>query len=231
MPGAIPLGNALMGSIEAAPTAAKAYTNRDIAPGASSCTQTTGDGCLRAESRRSIGTASFVDLPANLYSLRPSDIPVGWNGYLVRLNSFSDSVTAESGVGSAAPTATMTGSPTISYWNGAGYSSMALTPGAAAALPVAGVSINDPSFPGNPLTIDISADLSTGGTVLSDPDVGSCGSPCTRTTASAQSASPIVGDITYRVTYGAQTLADLNIHVDFGALIAQASYKAAPSAG
>jgi prepilin-type N-terminal cleavage/methylation domain-containing protein len=232
--GAIPMGNALLGSIGAAPTAAKSFTNRDAASGSSSCLQTTGDGCLRAESRRSIGTVSLVGLPANLASLRPSDIPSGWNSYLLRVSSFSDTVSAESGVGSAAPTATMptgAGAPTISYWNGAGYSTTTIAPGPAVAVPVASVNINDAGFPGGALSIQITAGVSTGGTVKSDPDGGSCAVPCIRTSSSARSASPIVGDITYKITHNGVTLADLTVHVDLGTLLAQTSYKAAPGAG
>jgi hypothetical protein len=232
--GAVPMGNALLGSMAAAPTAAKVFTNRDTAPGSSSCTQAAGDGCLRSEARRSIGTVTLVDLPANLASLRPADIPAGWSNYLLRASSFSDTVSAESGVGSAAPTATMpTGgsAPTISYWNGAGYTSMTLAPGPAVAVPVASVNINDPGFPGGALTIQITADISTGGTVKSDPDGGSCAVPCVRTSASAQSASPIAGDITYKITHNGVTLADLIVHVDLGSLLAQTTYKAAPGAG
>jgi hypothetical protein len=232
--GPIPMGNSLLGSIGAAPTAAKTFSNRDAAPGSSSCTQATGDGCLRAEAKRSIGTVTMVGLPANLASLRPSDIPAGWNNYLLRVSSFSDTVSAESGVGSAAPTVTMPiggSAPTISYWNGAGYTSMTLAPGAAVDVPVASVNINDAGFPGGALTIQITADVSTGGSVKSDPDGGSCAVPCIRTSASAQSSSPIVGDITYKITHNGVTLADLTIHVDLGALLAQTSYKAAPSAG
>jgi prepilin-type N-terminal cleavage/methylation domain-containing protein len=232
--GPIPMGNALLGSIGTAPTAARTFANLDTAPGSSSCTQTTGDGCERAEARRSIGTTTLAGLPANLASLRPADIPSGWSGYLLRMSSFSDSVSAESGVGSAAPTAAIpiSGSaPTISYWNGAGYSTATLAPGAAVDLPVTSVNINDAGFPGGALTIQITADVSTGGTVKSDPDGGSCAVPCVRTSASAQSASPLVGDITYKITHNGVTLADLIIHVDLGALLAQTSYKAAPSAG
>lgn len=232
--GPIPMGNALLGSIAAAPSAARSFTSLDTAPGSSACTQTTGDGCVRSEARRSIGTATLVNLPANLASLRPTDIPSGWNGYLLRASSFSDIVSAESGIGSAAPTATMpTGgsAPTISYWNGAGYSTMSLAAGAAVDVPVASVNINDAGFPGGALSIQISADVSTGGTVKSDPDGGSCAVPCVRTSASAQSASPIVGDITYKIIHNGVTLADLTIHVDLGTLLAQTSYKAAPGAG
>ena len=104
--GAIPMGNALFGSIAAAPSAAKSFTSLDTAAGASACTQATGDGCVRSEVRRSIGTVTLVNLPANLASLRPADTPSGWNGYLLRASNFSDIVSAESGVGSTAPTAT-----------------------------------------------------------------------------------------------------------------------------
>ena len=227
--GAIPMGNALLGSIAAAPSAAKSFANLDTP--ACSGSPTTGDGCVRSKASRSIGTVTLVNLPANLASLRPADIPSGWNGYLLRASSFSDTVSAESGVGSAAPTVTIpiSGSaPTISYWNGAGYSTTTIAPGAAVAVPVASVNINDAGFPGGALTIQITAAISTGGTVKTDP--GNCGT-CTRTSASAQSASPIVGDITYTITHNGVTLANLTIHVDLGTLLAQTSYKAAPGAG
>jgi hypothetical protein len=96
---------------------------------------------------------------------------------------------------------------------------------------VASVNINDPGFPGGTLTIDITANVSTGGTVKSDPDGGSCAVPCVRTSASAQSASPIAGDINYKITHNGVTLADLTVHVDLGTLLAQTTYKAAPGAG
>ena len=98
-------------------------------------------------------------------------------------------------------------------------------------VPVASVNINDPGFPGGALTIQITADISTGGTVKSDPDGGSCAVPCVRTSASAQSASPIAGDITYKITHNGVTLADLIVHVALGSLLAQTTYKAAPGAG
>ena len=222
--GAIPMGNALLGSIAAAPSAAKSFANLDTP--ACSGSPTTGDGCVRSKASRSIGTVTLVNLPANLASLRPADIPSGWNGYLVRASSFSDTVSAESGVLSAVPTVST--ASTISYWNGAGYSPMTLAAGAAVAVPVASVNINDAGFPGGALTSQISADVSTGGTVKTDP--ANCGT-CTRTSASAQSASPVVGDITYKIIHNGVTLADLTIHVDLGTLLAQTSYKAAPGAG
>ena len=108
---------------------------------------------------------------------------------------------------------------------------MTVAAGAAVDVPVANVNINDAGFPGGAMSIQISADVSTGGTVKSDPDGGSCAVPCVRTSASAQSASPIVGDITYKIVHNGVTLADLTIHVDLGTLLAQTSYKAAPGAG
>ena len=93
--------------------------------------------------------------------------------------------------------------PTISYWNGAGYSTDDARAGCAAVdLPVASVNINDPGFPGGPLTIDITADrLDRRNREERSRRRELCGARASAPSASAQSASPIVGDITYKITH------------------------------
>ena len=120
------------GSIAAVPSAAKSFTNLDTAAGASSCTQATGDGCMWT--RSALDRHGHPGQPPRQPGIASPrwTLPAGPNGYLLRASSFSDIVSAESGVGSAAPAATMptgAGAPTISYWNGAGYSSMTIAVG------------------------------------------------------------------------------------------------------
>ena len=147
---------------------------------------------------------------------------------------------AESGVNTSAPSVTEAG--TISYWNGAGYTSRAITPGAAAGLAVASVHISDAST-GKLLTIDIQGSpasdcnvwlagcLATGGTSTAQTmQICTPACPNNRLAGSATSNSPILGDIHYKVTYNGSVVVDVVIHVDFGTLLAQTTYQVAPSA-
>jgi len=155
--------------------------------------------------------------------------PVGWSGYLVQITNFTDSATAETGISTAAPSVSASG--TIKYWNGAGYTSLTIVKGASVPLVVGPVAVTyTPNGNGTPVVISITASLSTGGTATVDSSP-SCLVPCTRTAASATSNSPLVGTITYKVTQGVVTVANLSIHVDFGALTANANYTPSPSAG
>src|SRR5207237_4384495 len=95
-----------------------AYSNRDISPEASMCTTTTKDGCMHAEATRSLGTITLGTLPTGVST------PTGWAGYYVRVTGVTDTVKAEAGMGSSAPTATASG--TLSYYNGSGYTSCSL---------------------------------------------------------------------------------------------------------
>ncbi len=219
------LGNALLSSIGSG--SARTFATRHLTSGGTYCTQTSGDGCVHLSTARGMGAVQLAGLPANLSS---SDVPAGWSGYLVQLSGFSDSVSSEAGVGAAAPSVQASG--TISYWNGAGYTSLSVAPGGPRNLPVAPISISDPNYEntGQALVITITPQLTTGGTAVNDPAGSGCASPCTRAQASATSASPILGSIAYSVTYGGTSVADLNIGVDLGTITANATYTAAPSA-
>ncbi|HVA42921.1 MAG TPA: hypothetical protein VNF50_05510 [Acidimicrobiales bacterium] len=219
------LGNTLLSSIGSG--SGQTFATRHLSAGGTYCTQTSGDGCVHVSTTRALGTVQLAGLPGNLSS---SDVPAGWSGYLVQLRGFSDSLSAEAGVGTVAPTVNASG--TISYWNGAGYTNLLVAPGGPENLPVASVSISDPNYDntGIALVITITPQLTTGGTVISDPAGSGCASPCTRAQASATSASPILGNIAYSVTYGGTSVADLNIGVDLGTIGANATYTAAPSA-
>jgi len=150
-------------------------------------------------------------------------------------------VTAETGTNTAAPSVTSSG--TISYWNGLGYTSVALAPGAPVNLSVASVHITD-TINGHLVQIDIYGSPSTlldctvwaagcpktGGTSTS-ATIGVCTPACpnTRTAATAQSNTPVAGDIRYSVSIDGEVQANLLIHVDLGTIKAQNTYQASPS--
>ena len=219
-----------LATVAAATTPGTSFTNRDLAPEATVCKLTSGDGCIESQATRSLGTVTLIQLPIG--TLLPiTDLP----GYdtskgLVQMTGYVASASAEAGVGAGAPVAAIP-SGTILYYNGSGYTTLVptLTP---APIPVGGggngVHLTDPLV--SPLLqIDVTTHLSTGGGSVSDPAAG-CSSPCTRTQASATVNSPIIGYVTYTVTYAGTVLADVTMAVDLGTTLAKGSYQAAPSA-
>lgn len=211
-----------------------AVTNRDTTAEATVCRliPPLSDGCLQSQQYRSMGTVSLLKLPVGLGQLLPLTDLLGYdvNQGLIQLTGFSDSVSAEAGVGAGAPSASIP-SGTISYFNGTGYSSVTV---GSARTTIAlgaggnGVHLTDTVILGALLNIDITANISTGGTSVTDPAAG-CTSPCTRASASAQSNSPLLGSFTYKLTYAGSVLADVTTTIDLGSLMARASYTAAPS--
>jgi type II secretory pathway pseudopilin PulG len=202
------LGSAVLASIGTAATSSAGFSNRDITPQATSCTTTSDDGCIHASQRSSVGTVAIGGLPSVLQSLAP----LGFD-YLLKLTGFSRTVTAEAGYGNADPSVTNGG--TIQYWNGFGYTSVAVASGASATIPIANVVVTNGL---TSTTIGMTAVVRSGGTTS-----GPCASPCAN--AEARAESPIVGDIRYTVVVGGTTVVDLNIHIDLGTLLARAEYQ------
>jgi prepilin-type N-terminal cleavage/methylation domain-containing protein len=223
------LGAATLASVAAMPSVASSFSNRDIQPNV--------DGLVHSESSRSIGTVLIGQLPSNYTGA----VPLGWAGYLVQISNFTDKATAETGTNTVAPTVTASG--TISYWNGAGYTSVTLAPGGPINLSVASAHFSD-TVNGHAVQIDIYGSPSTlvdcvawvlgcpktGGTSTSET-IGVCNPACpaTRTAATAQSTTPFAGDVLYRVTIDGEVQANLFIHVDLGTIKAQNTYQVAPS--
>lgn len=224
------LGTATMVSVAAAPTVASSFTNRN--------TQVNADGLVHSESTRTVGTVQIGTLPTNL---NPAKVPAGWAGYLVQISGFTDKVTSEAGTSTVDPTVTASG--TILYWNGVGYTNVAIAPGNPINLSVASVHISDTPA-GHTLQLDIYGSPSTsvdcigwtagcpttGGTSTS-VTMGVCTPACpnTRTAATAQSNTPFLGDIRYRIIVDGEVQSDLTIHVDLGTMKVQNTYQAAPS--
>lgn len=205
------------------------FVERFTSSGSTYCSNASGDGCVHAAAQRQIGTVKVGGLPANVPA------PAGWAGgnYLFKLSNYSDSVSAESGIGTNSPASTTSvpapgeSAPSFQYWNGSGYTSVPWpsSPTPITPAPVS-ISYNPPS--GYTLTVTESATLTIGGGVSSTSSGTSpCSSACSLT---ASSASPVIGDVTYEVTWDNEVLADLDIHVDLGTIMATTTYQEAPSA-
>lgn len=194
------------------------------------CTSTNGDGCVHASAQRQIGQVSVGGLPAQV--LTDSAAPTGWNSsnFLFQLSNYSDSGTAESGISPASPTVSVPAAgqatPTFKYWNGTGYTTVSTWPSTSSNVTIAPVVITDTHVPGT-LTITISGHLTIGGYSTPTPGTSPCASTCS---ATASANSPVKGDVIYNVQWNGTTLADLDVHVDLGALAASTAYQEAPSA-
>jgi type II secretory pathway pseudopilin PulG len=202
------LGTATLVSIANASNGSAGDTNFDATPQtAGVCSTTTGDGCIHVSHRSAIGSLRIGGLPASLAALAP----LGFD-YLLKLNTFTRTVTAEAGVGNTNPSVSSTGS--ILYWNGLGYTTLAVNAGASVSIPLQSITINNAL---TSTTISVGGIVRTGGTTS-----GACASPCGDATATAE--SPIVGDLSYTIVVGGTTVAAITIHIDLGTLTAHAKY-------
>ena len=222
--GSTDLGTATLLNLAAGTNKGVAATDRALsaepAPiSACTATPTGSDGCLHAAAARAVGALQLGGLPSSLAVLKP----VGWTGYLVSVAGYADTVVAESGVNSAAPQAPAPSGGTITYFDGTSYRTQAITAASVTIRPT--VTVSNPLFPGGALTITATGTLTTGSRTVTAPASG-CTTDCQ---ATATSRSPLSGDLTYTVVHNGVTLANLNLHVDYGTLLAKASYTEAPS--
>jgi prepilin-type N-terminal cleavage/methylation domain-containing protein len=223
--GSTDLGDALLANVAAGSNKGTAATDRALASEPapiSACTATPAgsDGCLHAAASRAVGALQLGGLPSSPAVPKPS----GWNGYLVSVGAYADTVVAESGVGSAAPqTPAPSDAITVTYFDGTGYQSQRINVPNVTIHPM--VSVSDPLFPGGALTVTVTGALTTGSRTAEAPAAG-CTIDCQ---ATAASASPLSGNLVYTVVHNGVTLASLNLHVDYGTLLAKASYTEAPS--
>ncbi|MBV8295704.1 MAG: hypothetical protein JO085_02615 [Acidimicrobiia bacterium] len=228
------LGATTIASVAAAPTATKTFTTRLTSPLGNYCTTTNGDGCVHADAQRSIGTVTLGALPAAVALLVPN-WGIGSNNFLVQLTGYSDAVSAESGIGAAAPcakqaaTCAATSSGSIKYWNGSGYATAAVNWGASPPT------LNIPSVNASVLissqlvNVSITNTLTFGSATTTSTGTAPC--RAAECQATAQITSPIQGDIIYAVTIAGTTVANVDISVNLGSLAVQTNYKAAPLAG
>lgn len=225
--GAIPLA-----TIGTAPSAARAIASRHASSHPSACTGTSGEGCVRAASERSFGTIEIAGLPPRF--LDDGAAPAGWSSNaLLRLTDYADRAIAERGINAAAPSASQlpadgAGAPTLSYWNGSGYTTLDVTWGSSPpSITVPTVTATDTSIPGGPVVVTIETTIEAGSATTETTGPAGCDDACT---ATATVAPPLIADLVYTVTVDGDILASVNVRVDLGTNTASTSYRSAPDA-
>jgi hypothetical protein len=176
------------------------------------CPTTAKGGCIDAAAEGRIPTATLAGLPAAFTA------PTGWSGALVRLSGFDARATAWARSAStwlSGKMATVTG--TLRYYNGSGYTTVAL--GSAAQEITPSVTVTTGTF-----TVAITSRLAVGGAACS---AATTSAHPARVHLERCSMSPLTGTITYVVKDGATTLADFTMTVSLGTFSATASYQVA----
>ena len=191
---------------------------------------------MHTDAQRSLGTVTVGALPSAVISAL-----VGWgtgtNNFLFQLSNYSDAVSAESGIGAAAPcakqaatcTASSTSTGSLKYWNGAGYTTATVNWGATTpSITIPGINVTT-IVNGAVVNVSVTNTLTFG--TSSTTTSGTSPSRTADCKATAQVSSPIQGDIVYTVTVAGTTVANLDINVNKGTLAVQTNYKAAPLGG
>ena len=232
--GSSPLGTATLASVASTPTAYpdESFTSRVTSPGGSACSSTNGDGCIHAGAQEAYGTVTFGGLPSQF--LTDHAAPTGWGSSLLTLNNYSAQAYSESGVSATNPAASVPISgaptPTLSYWNGTGYSTLTLSNWGASppTITIPTVSITDSAIPSGAVTLTMSPSIVLGPiTIVANPATTTSG--CSSISAASVVVSSVVeGDIVYQITQGTTTIADLSVEINLGELDLSTSYQAAP---
>jgi hypothetical protein len=151
-------------------------------------------------------------------------VPAGFS-YMAQLNGFSTTVSSESGISPAAPTASR-GANQLTYWNGAGYST--------ATLGNAGATYNlGPATGTYRLAGLVALTIQMTGRVVVDPvSTATSGSaPCqSAACTSTATAGGVQLVVQYDITNDVGSVGSFVVTTDLGSTLAQTTYKAAPSA-
>jgi hypothetical protein len=226
--GGYSLGSTNLASLGAATSPLKVFDTDVSSSGGSYCASTSGDGCVHAGATRSLGALALAGLPAQV----STDVGSwGCGGYLLTIANFSDTVTSESGVSAASPSAQQNGTTgLLSYWNGTSCATQTISQSAWGSTPptitMPTTTVTDSKFGGGTVVVTMTPTITVGATSTSS-STNNCASACT---ASASSPSPVVADVIYVVTVGGTTVVDADIHMDLGTLKAVTSYTQKPSA-
>lgn len=182
------------------------------------CATISGSGCVSAGASRSLGAMSFAGGTWN-----SSAAPSG----LVTISGYGDSSLSEYGPSSlsSAPVATRTG--TISYWNGSGYTNLALTTSTNVTITPtsAGSSIPQVTWTsgGTSLTARATLTVRPVSTVRTNPSAACTTDACQVTSAGAS----VTVSVTYTLTDASGT-STFMVTTDLGGLRTLTGYKAAP---
>jgi type II secretory pathway pseudopilin PulG len=209
------LGDATIVSIANPSAAMTTFANRIAVTGT--------NGNVQDTASRAYGTIKIGGLPENVSA------PTGWAGYLVQLASYQDTVVSTAGTSAAAPSATINGG-TLSYWNGTGYTSVALATTPAYALSNLVVD-RSTTVSGHTVEVKVATDSLSMEQVPTTSTTPTGSGSITRTETNASIGSPILGTFTYEVWVDGGQVVDLEIDVSLGTLSSKSIYQPAPSAG
>ena len=224
------LGSVNLASIGTTATPVTVFNTEAVTSGDGGyCSTTSGDGCVHAGATRSLGAMGIAGLPAQVVSdLAALGKTWGCNGYLFQISNFSDTVSAESGVGAASPSAAQNGSTgQLSYWNGTSCATQAITNAAwGSQPPTPPISIPAVNLTDGSTTVTMTATITEQGTGTTS-NTANCATTCT---ATATSGSPLTSDVIYEVTVLGTPVLDVDIHSDLGTLAAATAYTKKPGA-
>ena len=209
------LGAATLFSMDSTGFPAETFVDREAVPG--------GDGRIEVSGTRRLGDVGFFGVPTALVPASPN-----WDGFLIRLTGYEDTVTAQAGNETGPPTTDIDDGARLTYWDQQAGDYVVLPFGGSTATVTADLSSTVNTVP---VRLQFDGSVSGGNASVSDPAGG--GSNIDRFDASAQVSSPVLGTFTYRLSVGPPllpetVLANLSFDVNFGTHIAAAQYIPLP---
>jgi hypothetical protein len=204
----IGLGSLGVAELLPPPSPITAYTKHVKA----ACAVASSVGCVHAEVSRAIGRFRIGAVPSAIGA------PLGFGAYLVELDNYADSVSAEAGIGAATSNATVT-SGTFKYWNGLTYTSIALTASSTFSVTTANVTTSLGLY-----SLTVSSTFKKGPLYQPSPVSGTCLGLACITSSEVLLGSPLIGTTTYTVKLGGVTVNQLILTTDFGDLHVKATY-------
>ncbi len=217
-----------LADVSAGSAPARAFGARYLTGSGGHCSSATGLGCIAAGTSRTLGTAhagglaslSTGDKVYNTSGSSSVDVTgaVGANP-LVTVSGYTDQATAESGIGASSSGGARTG--TVTYWTGAGFSTLNL---ATAAAGTYGLSQVTGTYGTTTVTVAGSLAITAAGA----PSSGT--TPCQTACSVKATGGTAVVQLTYVVAANGTQVGAFTVTLDFGSALAQTTYKAAPSA-
>jgi hypothetical protein len=214
------LGTATLASVAAVASPNKSFVNRQAVANE--------DGSVAVTATRNIGTVNIGAFPAAVGA------PAGWTGYLLSITGYQDSATSQAGSTTTATSAAGPTAGTISYWNGASYTTRLVTNAAQNALLnniVAPPATRTATIGGHVVTVSIS--VSSGSQAATSGSTRTCtpSGSLTQCTSEDSSVTPFTATVHYVVIVDGATAVDLNIAINMGTMLTRSVYAPAPAAG
>lgn len=206
------LGTAALLSASASPTGSSGSADRQPGPN----TAISDDDSIVGTTTRALGTVDLLGLPSSY--VVPSTGPMSaWAGYTVRVSGWSATAKATAGPGALAAHTTRSQAGQLSYWNGAGYTTVDLGSNVVISVPLSVTVVV------SGCTVEVNGTLKAGGgtTAVEHEGGGSIG-PVSR--AASVVNAPAVGSFGYKVTCDTDIVANLTIDVDLGRTLAESRY-------